>query len=1043
MTLLPLHLTLAALGLERLTWLQAGLVFAVLAVPTIWLARKALEPLGPRRRWIALGARLVVLALAVLILAGVRSERKNDTVEVMVVRDVSASARQSTDDTAGQSLSRQIGQWVASVSTDEAGKEPDDRVGIVSFDASAYVDQMPNNLPQAIGSVASAVNRGQTGTDVAEALNLALATFSPDSRRRLLLVWDGNSTEGDLDAAIARAKQAGVPIDVMPLEWSAGNEVYLDDLYAPTWRREGEPFTLEVILTNTSAFETPGTLRVEQEGRPLDLDPTQPGVQAGRPVILSPGRNKELVIVDPLPGERANVRRFRATFEPERRRVNGQLQAVGDGLVDNNSASAFTFVRGKGTVLYVDNVRDNAGDPLAEALASEQVAVQRVGIGGFPTNLVDLQAFDAVILANVPRGAGGLTAPQDAALARYVHDTAGGLVMIGGPDTFGAGGWRGSATEAVLPLDMDVPSRRQIPKGALCLVMHSTEMPQGNYWAEQCALAAVEVLNRDDEVGVLSYDWTSGKSLWDYPLQPKGNGSVVAAAIRNIELGDMPDFDDALTLALLGDGQNPGLEMSDARQKHVIIISDMDPSPPSGRLLQRYKDAQVSISTVQVAGHGSPLQAVAKNLAEETGGTAYGPIEQDPSQLPQIFIKEATIVRRTLIKEDSNGIPVAETTDAAGSELMRGINPADTGPVFGMVLTTRKPSPLVEMPLLASEQQDPLFAHWTAGLGKSAAWTSDAHNRWAAPFTGSAAYDKFWAQVVRGVSRAPQSGDYEVTTTVENGRGRIVVEAVGEDARFKSRLSVAGSVLSPDGDGQPVTLVQTRPGTYEAEFDARDEGSYVVALNAAGPEGSSALRGGTSVNGTDELLDLQSDAAAVRRVAEETGGRVLPAFGELSEETSLFARRFTDATGAERTLPEVTSPLPIWDWLVPLLIALVLIDVAIRRIAWDRELVQLVADKAGAGVRGFTVTTRQDRDAGTLDALRQRRPAEATRTAKFEATEPAPDDDLTTRLRGPSRSAPSSKASPSASPDEGGGISSLMEAKRRAREKLEEGRDDE
>ncbi len=1042
MTLLPIILAPAAIGLERLTWVQAGLIWLALAVPTVWLARKALEPLGPRRRWIAVGARLVVLALAVLILAGLRAERDNDLVEVMVVRDVSASARQAVDETQGRGVSRQVSEWVASVSVEEAGKEPDDRVGIVSFDAAAYVDQMPNDRPQAIGTVASAVGRGQTGTDVAEALNLALSTFSPDSRRRLLLVWDGNATEGDLEAAISQAKQANVPIDVMPLEWSAGAEVYLEDLYAPTWRREGEPFTLEIILTNTSAFETRGTLRVEQEGRPLDLSPSESGVQPGRTVVLSPGRNKELVIVDPLPGERANVRRFRATFEPERRRVNGQLQAVGDGLVDNNSASAFTFVRGKGSVLYVDNVDGDGGSRLASALADEQVNVERVGIGGFPTNLVDLQAFDAIILANVPRGAGGLTAPQDAALARYVHDTAGGLVMIGGPDAYGAGGWRGSATEAVLPVDMDVPSRRQIPKGALALVMHSTEMPQGNYWAEQCALAAIEVLNRDDDVGVLSYDYATGGSRWDYPLQPKGNGTVVAGAIRNMVLGDMPDFDDALTLALFGTQQNPGLRDSDARQKHVIIISDMDPSPPSPKLLQAYKDNQVSISTVQVAGHGMPLQAVAKNLAEETGGTAYGPVEQNPSQLPQIFIKEATIVRRTLIKEEPEGMPVAETTDAAGSELMRGVDASDAGPIFGMVLTTRKPSPLVEMPLLAGDQQDPLFAHWTAGLGKSAAWTSDAHNRWATRFAGSAGFGKFWAQVVRGVSRAPQSGDYEVQTTVENGRGKIVVEAVGEDARFKSRLTVAGSVLTPEGEGQTVTLVQTRPGTYEAEFDAREEGSYVVALNASGPEGASALRGGTSVNGTDELLDLESNVAAVRRIAEETGGRVLSPFAALTATDSLFARNYVDVTGADRTLPRVTSPLPIWDWLVPLLIALILIDVAIRRIAWDRELMTLVAGKARSGVRGFTETTRQDRDVKTLDALRDRRQSAVVKTTKFEAAPSADgDDDLIEKLRRPAPAAKTGQtsATPNDSTSSAGGISSLMDAKRRARQRLEEG----
>src|SRR3712207_7224680 len=47
-------------------------------------------------------------------------------------------------------------------------------------------------------------------------------------------------------------------------------------------------------------------------------------------------------------------------------------------------------------------------------------------------------------------------------------------------------------------------------KGALVLVMHSCEMPDGNYWGEQCALKAVETLSSRDEIGVISYGWAGG-----------------------------------------------------------------------------------------------------------------------------------------------------------------------------------------------------------------------------------------------------------------------------------------------------------------------------------------------------------------------------------------------------------------------------------------------------------------------------------------------------------------------------------------------------
>lgn len=1065
--------TLAAVRLEYLEPLEALGLFLLLSVPIVLLGWNALKALGPVRRWVALGARILVVALVVLILAGLRMERQNSVVEVIVLLDQSESARQAA--AAGSTLRQQLNQYLLSALGPDSQRKPEDRLGVISFDGDAYVDLIPSNLNTSLSGQATAVNRESPGTDPAAPIQLSLATFNEDARRRILLIWDGNRTEGDLDAAVALAKAQNVPIDVMPLKYQVNNEVFVERFVAPTWRREKEPFSLDVILTNTAAFPVRGTLRIEQEGSPLDLDPTTPGLQSGRAVVLDPGRNRTSVLVDPMEG--VDVRRFKAVFEPERRAgPGGQQVAVGDTLASNNTANAFTFVRGKGKVLYIDNTGAQGGaggEMLRTALTREGITIDanRIDVDSFPTSLIDLQAFDAVILANVPRGAGGLTDPQQRMLAQYVHDTGGGLVMIGGPDAFGAGGWQESELEEVLPVNMDVPAKRQIPKGALVLIMHSTEMPEGNYWGEQCALKAVEVLNRRDDIGVLSYGMMAGGAAWDFPLQEKGDGSRVISAIKNMQLGDMPDFDDAMDLALNGDANSIGLKESDARQKHVIIISDMDPAPPSPQLLKAYVDAQISVSTVQCFGHNQPLMPVAIQLAEATGGRAYGPIESNPSQLPQIFIKEATIVRRSLIKEDPDGLPVSRTLDAAGSQLMAGI--PEVPPVVGYVLTSKKDNPLVEVPLVLGDERDPLFAIWQTGLGKAAAWTSDAHNRWAVNFAGSEAYDKFWAQVVRGVSRAAQSGDYEVRTIVEDGRGKIIVEALGEEARFKSNMSIRGLVLGPrsasGAEAEQLQLVQTSPGTYEAEFDAREEGPYVVSLNAVDPEGGqTALRGGTSVNGSEEMMALKDDEAAARRVAEATGGRVIPAWTTAGYD--LYATDYIDAMGNEASLAKSTSPLPIWDWLIPVLLALILIDVAIRRIAWDWQATKSIVARAGERVRMVTATTREDiegrraAEAATLGALRQtreqvaagaRQPS-ASATAilddrpdpsrKFEAAGGAPEGDLSEVVGGatdkPVPKGPGGKVTPKGQrPDKPGasgeGMSSLMEAKRRARENIE------
>ena len=185
-----------------------------------------------------------------------------------------------------------------------------------------------------------------------------------------------------------------------------------------------------------------------------------------------------------------------------------------------------------------------------------------------------------------------------------------------------------------------------------------------------------------------------------------------------MQIGDMPDFDDAMNVALNGSPGQPGLAQDDARQKHLIIISDGDPAPPSAAVMAQYLAAQVSVSTVSVFPHELPLPKTMVNIAQQTGGRAYGPIESNPSQLPQIFVKEATVVRRSLISEDKDGIEVKNSGGGGGLDLLRGIAVDQLPKVYGLVLTSRKENPQVETPLVAGKNNDPLLAYWQVGLGQ-------------------------------------------------------------------------------------------------------------------------------------------------------------------------------------------------------------------------------------------------------------------------------------------------------------------------------------
>ena len=88
---------------------------------------------------------------------------------------------------------------------------------------------------------------------------------------------------------------------------------------------------------------------------------------------------------------------------------------------------------------------------LSSALQTEHQTVSLVGSDAVPSDLAALASFDSIVLVDVP--AARLGAETMAALQVYVRDVGHGLVMIGGQDSYGAGGYAKTPIEATLPVD--------------------------------------------------------------------------------------------------------------------------------------------------------------------------------------------------------------------------------------------------------------------------------------------------------------------------------------------------------------------------------------------------------------------------------------------------------------------------------------------------------------------------------------------------------------------------------------------------------------
>jgi uncharacterized membrane protein len=105
----------------------------------------------------------------------------------------------------------------------------------------------------------------------------------------------------------------------------------------------------------------------------------------------------------------------------------------------------------------------------AEVQRYDQPVLVRVNVdspeelaGGFPKTAEELFGFKGVILANLE--AEFFAPEQQRLLQRFVSERGGGLLMLGGMESFEGGGWRGTPVETLLPvwLGKDTPQ----PAGA-------------------------------------------------------------------------------------------------------------------------------------------------------------------------------------------------------------------------------------------------------------------------------------------------------------------------------------------------------------------------------------------------------------------------------------------------------------------------------------------------------------------------------------------------------------------------------------------------
>lgn len=956
------------------------LLLTLLIAPLGWLLLRFARTMPRLRRWVAVGVRLALLAVLSLLLAGASSVRETNRLAVILVVDVSESVdRYATagSDDQGRPVAMRAEVDRILRQLDQA-RGPDDLLGIVAFaerPVAIATPTMASIADRAIEPIPS------DGTDIAAALDFARSLVPPDATGRILLITDGNETTGDAVAAAERAAIGPIPVrvDALPVEYRVTGETIVEAVVPPARAPADSSVPVRVEIATTQG--TTGTLRLFRDGTEVDLEPGSPAT--GRRIELPAGRH--VVLVESPVGS-GRLSRFRAVFEPDRAGADG---FAGDAQLDNNAAEAFTISPGLGRVLVVtaSSQSPSAGTTnITDALDGSTRDVQTTDASALPADLLELQNYDLVILNNVP--ADEVSERAQRALAAHVTEAGAGLVMVGGRASFGAGGWAGTPLEPILPVHLDLGERLVERRTAIVFVLDSSGSMGANVGgsfrsqqeiANSAAAGAAATLGANDLVGVVAF---SSTARWVVPLEANNNPAQTSAAINSISSGGGTDLPPALALA------REALRPVEAAVKHVIVLSDGRSigaeSLPA--IAQGMAEDGINVSTISV-GDKSDLETMFA-VAENGGGIHY-PVT-NPNVLPRVFVRAVRLIRDPLIKEGDIGVRRLTTATPL-------LDPAESVPgVSGLVLTRFREDPTV-VNVLATSEDEPVLAHWNAGLGRVAAFTPDARE-WSRSWITEGSFDRLWSRIAQSISRPAGASDLELATTITDGRLTARLTAADDRGNPLDALTVRANIYTPEGQPVPVVLEQVAPGEYAGSIPAPQAGSYIAVVRPTGPDGPMLpALGGTTQTSSLEHRRLQSDRARVEQIAQAAGGSTLDA-------ATLAPAAFFDRS----TIEPRRAHSPLRDELLVLALALLLLDVAARRVAWDRYFGERTARVSAAAtgetdiaaLRAATKRARQtqstaltEADASAVATEARRRRAEARRTAASgppEANEPPP-----------------------------------------------------
>ncbi len=797
-----------------------GNPYAWLLVPLVVFAGWKLPALALHRP-----LRAAALFLWILILSDPQIPRIGAGMDLWVLVDRSRSAESRIEPL--------LAEWEGLLA---ANRGANDRLFVVDYAESPLLREntAERNYPSEMS---------RSGTRSGLAVEFALARMQRDRAARLLVLTDGQSTD-PLDRLPSVLQEREVPLDYRLLPQPGGVDYQIAELRVPQRVLPGAGFLVSFDVDGTLDGEVPYT--VQRDGK---------SVGSGAAQVINGSASVQLTDRLVQPG----IARYVVEIFPAE-----------DSVVENNKAEAWVEVAGRGSVLLVTAYPD---DPVARLLRSQGMTVDVVNE---PRTLDSghLAGRTVLMLNNV--AAQDLPPAFAEAVEFAVTHQGVGLMMGGGRQSFGAGGFFETGIGELLPVSMEMRQDQRKLAVAMAIVLdRSGSMGAGvdgtltkMDLANDGVVKAIELLGAQDAVAVYAVDSSAHVIA---PLSQLGadRGELVKT-VRGIQsMGGGIFVYTGLKAAW------DELEKVTSGQKHIVLFADAQDAEEPGEYMALLKEITDAGATVSAIGLGSDTDvdaAFLRDIALRGNGRVF--FNADAAALPQLFAQETVTLARSAFLD--------EPTPLSGTSgwLEMAARPLDWLPaVDGYNLSYLKPGATAAA-ITTDEESAPLVAFWQRGAGRTAAITFPVSGDHSEAVRGWSQYGDLVQSVVRWIAAEDLPPGISLRT---RRQGDVMDVELFYDVEWGRKfINTVPQLSTASGRDEPATHTWERlaPGSYFARIPVLPD----VPMSGAVNIGDVALPFGPVVRSShDEWTIMPQRITDLSKLSTASGGRELADFSQAWE----------------------------------------------------------------------------------------------------------------------------------------------------------------